>query len=465
MNIQQNPGGGGGGQNVPPVVAAPNQANVAAGAAPNQANVAAAPVNGGITATGQVWTGGSGDPAARALPNRGPRTPMCNRSDAINHRVWARCEKGVDEAWQVKLSNTLPLSTCEPIIHGGLKDVGVDSVFWININGVWGDLFLHPDAAPLADIRVHEQGLRLACSYDRENLLFSRKYLENSVDQELRRKVAPSLLPSDGGPVFWSLVKVALHGAENSKLIRHQKVINETQLVNFAGYDVSKYHEVLLPSLQACNEANHLPLNVGPTVIKNHMGPSSLGYKSVVTTYAGEQASLHDTNAQYRRLVPQMDSLREIALNDLDWEKVEGPKGAYTSQLRQKDISQIQCYNCGEYGHFKKNCPNKKKKKSNGGSAGGSAGGSNNNNGGKKKKWENSNPDNKETLEKDGKTYHWCKHCKFGRGTWTNHKSADHIFKGKKSTSNDSAENTEETGSGFLVMDLIEGGFLAVDIL
>ena len=49
MNInQQNPGGGGGGQNVPPVVAAPNQANVAAGAAP---------VNGGITATGQVWTG------------------------------------------------------------------------------------------------------------------------------------------------------------------------------------------------------------------------------------------------------------------------------------------------------------------------------------------------------------------------------------------------------------------------
>ena len=54
MNInQQNPGGGGGGQNVPPVVAAPNQANVAA-----------VPVNGGITATGQVWTGGSGDPAA-----------------------------------------------------------------------------------------------------------------------------------------------------------------------------------------------------------------------------------------------------------------------------------------------------------------------------------------------------------------------------------------------------------------
>ena len=91
-NNQQNPGGGGGGQNVPPV------------AAPNQANVAV-PVNGGITATGQVWTGRSGDPAAQALLT-GPRTPMCCRSDSINHRVWTRCEKGVDESWQVKLSNT-----------------------------------------------------------------------------------------------------------------------------------------------------------------------------------------------------------------------------------------------------------------------------------------------------------------------------------------------------------------------
>ena len=85
-------------------VAAPNQANVAA---PNQAN-AAAPVNGGVTASGQVWTGGSRDPANRAT---GPRTPMCCRSDTINHRVWTRCEKGVDEAWQLKLSNTCLLYT------------------------------------------------------------------------------------------------------------------------------------------------------------------------------------------------------------------------------------------------------------------------------------------------------------------------------------------------------------------
>ena len=218
------------------------------------------------------------------------------------------------------------------------------------------------------------------------------------------------LLPSDGGPVFWSLVKVALHGAETSKLIRHQAVIKNTKLVNIPGYDVSKYHEVLLPSLHACNEASHLPLNVGPTVIANHTGPQSLGYTSVLTSFAGQQASLHDSQSQYNRLIVQMDNLREIALNDPDWEKVEAPKGAYTSQLRQKDLSQVTCYGCGKKGHIKKNCPNKKKKSTGSGNKG------SNNSGKPKKMWYNANEDNKSVMEREGKTYYWCKNCAFGRG-------------------------------------------------
>ena len=92
----------------------------------------------------------------------GPRSPMCIRSDSLNYRVWARCEKGVQEGWQIKLNSTLPLSTCEPVVHDGLKDVGVDSVFWMQIKGQWGELFLHPDAASVADIRAHEGVLRAA---------------------------------------------------------------------------------------------------------------------------------------------------------------------------------------------------------------------------------------------------------------------------------------------------------------
>ena len=88
----------------------------------------------------------------------------------------------------------------------------------------------------------------------------------------------------------------------------------------------------------------------------------NLGYVAVLTSYAGEQANLFDTKSQYERLIPQMDSLREIALNDQEWEKVEGPKGAYMSKLRQTDISNVTCYGCGKKGHFKNKCPNKQKK-------------------------------------------------------------------------------------------------------
>ena len=209
-----------------------------------------------------------------------------------------------------------------------------------------------------------------------------------------------------------------------------------------------------------------MPLNVGPTVIANHVGPQRTGYTSVLSTYAGEQAMLHDTHAQFARLIEQMDSLREISLNDPDWEKVEGQKGAYTSQLRQKDFSHVTCYNCGQKGHIKKHCPNKKKssgntKQSNNANSNAKSGNSSNNDGKLEKRWYNSNPDNKETMERDGKTYFWCQRCKWGRGTWTDHKTDDHRDKKKDSTNNPS----EDAGSGFLVMDLIEGGFLTVEIL
>ena len=106
---------------------APNQGGGGA-PAPPAPNATVPPVNGGLTATGQAWTGGSRDPALQALVT-GPRTPMCICSDNLNHHVWSRCEKGIDEEWRIKLNDTLPLSTCELIIHDGLKDIGVDSVF------------------------------------------------------------------------------------------------------------------------------------------------------------------------------------------------------------------------------------------------------------------------------------------------------------------------------------------------
>ena len=107
-----------------------------------------------------------------------------------------------------------------------------------------------------------------------------------------------------------------------------------------------------------------MPLNVGLKVIANHLGLSSLPYNSVLSTFAGEQATLYDTTMQHARLTNQMDSLLEVYLNDSDWEKVEAPKGAYMSgtTLKQADLREVMCYRCKKTGHIKKSGPLNKTK-------------------------------------------------------------------------------------------------------
>ena len=152
-----------------------------------------------------------------------------------------------------KLVSTVPLSSCQPKIMNGLMAVGVDSVFWMQINGKFVDLMVNSDAASIDEVRAHEAKLRNDCEYDRANLYQSRLYLANSVDQDLQRKINVSIKMTDGGPVFWCLAKRNLHGAETSKLIRHQEVIRNSKLTDVPGYDVSKFHEVILPALTACH--------------------------------------------------------------------------------------------------------------------------------------------------------------------------------------------------------------------
>ena len=153
-----------------------------------------------------------------------------------------------------------------------------------------------------------------------------------------------------------------------------------------------------------------MPLNVGPTVIANHLGPSSLLYNSVLSTYADEQAQLYGTTTQYGRLTNQMDSLLEVYLNDGDWEKVEEPKGAYMSdtKLTHADLREVTCYKCGKTGKIAKFCPDKKKKSAgNGKHKKQSAGNSEK----KKKKWQNCNSENATMKVVNGKTYKWCTIC------------------------------------------------------
>ena len=58
------------------------------------------------------------------------------------------------------------------------------------------------------------------------------------------------------------------------------------------------YHEMVKLALFACNEQGKLPLDVGPTVIKNHLDPQDVTFNATMMKYAGEQAALGKAEEQ-----------------------------------------------------------------------------------------------------------------------------------------------------------------------
>ena len=138
-----------------------------------------------------------------------------------------------------------------------------------------------------------------------------------------------------------------------------------------------------------------------------------------------------------------------------DWEKIEMPHGTYMagSRLNQQHKDARTCYNCKKPGHICAKCPNLKKKKES----------SETKQSDVKKKWYNMNPDNKTTMTRDGKTFHWCRTCSFGQGRWTDrHEPKDCPYKSANATRARETKAVDADGSGLLMMDLPDSGFCAI---
>ena len=72
------------------------------------------------------------------------------------------------------------------------------------------------------------------------------------------------------------------------------------------------------------------------------------------------------------------------------------------------------------------------------------------------------NPENKTTMTHNGKTFHWCGTCSWGREKWTNrHEPKDCPYKANATRATETAAEDAD-GSGLLTMDLVESGFCAI---
>ena len=66
-------------------------------------------------------------------------------------------------------------------------------------------------------------------------------------------------------------------------------------------------------------------------------------------------------------------------------------------------------------------------------------------------------------MTRDGKTFHWCRTCSYGRGRWTErHEPKDCLYKFANATRASETEAVDTDGLGLLMMDLVESGFCAI---
>ena len=159
---------------------------------------------------------------------------------------------------------------------------------------------------------------------------------------------------------------------------------------------------------------------------------------------------------------PDPNLTRDYAMTTYRYREVEAPKGAYMSgnKLTQADLREVTCFKCGKTGHIAKYCDGKAKKSGNKKKqSAGNAGSSEK----KKKQWQNENTDNETTKVVNGKTYKWCTNCNYTRGKWVDHDVSSCPHRRKDATTEENTNDSDE--AGLMIMDLVESGFLAINIV
>ena len=148
-----------------------------------------------------------------------------------------------------------------------------------------------------------------------------------------------------------------------------------------------------------------------------------------------------------------MDTLEEIFINSTKWEQKEKHTGAYVG-LEQSQPKKTGCYVCGSPKHKIKNCPQWNEKKDDKKDK-------------KLKKNKKSNKSDTGFWKKpvktvNGKNFHWCKHCNYGKGFWCLHKAEDCRFKYKKEGKESKCSESDTGGTSMLVMDIVDAAFLGM---
>ena len=159
-----------------------------------------------------------------------------------------------------------------------------------------------------------------ACKYDDQNLNLGKLLLENSIEPSIRKSMHHHNSPTDESVSYYNVLCNHVLGQANTKLKLYQQTILDTKLTDFVGFNVTNYHEKIIPALCSAHQGNSLPTAFGGKLLANHAGLADPGFNSLVSLYTAKMHTLNMTESQYNKTLDQLPQLEKVFWNCEEWE-------------------------------------------------------------------------------------------------------------------------------------------------
>ena len=427
-----------------------------------------APRVGGVEQVGgyyTCWTGGQLD-EFNVNEQTQPASSYAYRSSDLSQilKIEKVCTAGLPESRRLPVpgpmdskdaSSAVTIVTWLREITQAVIDRGLDPVFRATIGTTQVFLLEKWGSATKANVDAHVAWLRTnGDSFDKQNLQLSAKFIKNSLDDELLRRVEQELgnqnNHSPTGPDVFAAV-ISLHTVINHSTQRlYISQLQKLKLIKEPGEDVTAFSDKVLSIARHIGGLSETPIpDLHTLIYQCYEGASTPTFASTVTNLLADCFKSVTTANDWESNVAYLKQLHRDLVNRSCWvalktmkEKSDGTaaKGSVKSlkaelkrlkkvgngHTRTSDKSSLICYWCGEAGHAKPNCPNLDQPKKYKGETKTSGSASSNTSNNAKQPPKDGEPHTKSI---NGSVHKWCGTCKHWNSGAKAHHTAEHVVR------------------------------------
>jgi hypothetical protein len=395
-----------------------------------------------------AWTGGK----PTSIERKGtdltePRTPFCFRPTSASDSLKIY-SKQTDVPSSAKLfSRTDPLSAFENKFLDHLEKTGMDALPWVSVDGrkEMVNVVVQHSSTTSESVEAYFEEMEARGYidvYERKNGNATKSWLLNSIEPTLRANLYAKLDREAHCMVVWMTLVAEIRSESYRYFENVKSQLKGLKLADFPGENVKDFthaFSLLTDELETANllEAHFIVIFV-TVLTKTDVTLFLLAMSGLLTKALNYNKTVRFLTAEARRLLPAAEvmSIRKVRgeadalyqelfeasewtpattagdkqivpqanlLGNLDESQLNaliqkafkaGASGDATSE--EKDISNVQCYNCNKKGHYANKCPDKKKAVN----------------------WKKKAPEDGDaqikTVQRDGTDviYYWCAKCK-----------------------------------------------------